>query len=294
MKDRSLKKGWPKRRWLIRSLSGVSLLIGGLALWFRLPFSPLKRDFLQDVAALKARQPEMTGVFTREELENLPELLQRYLAHCGYLDASRARWMSMHYNDVRFLQSVNGSALTIDYSQLNTAAEPARLALVESSLYGVPFQGYDYYQDGVGGMKGVIGKIFTLFDQRGTEMDRAALVTYLAEVLFLPSAFFSGNIHFEEAGEDQLRATLTAYGQTVSGIFSFNDDTEMIRFTTDDRSRAGDDGTMTRTPWIATCGDYRRAENGCLQPTMFKATWQLPDGDFTYFDGKIRAITYDE
>lgn len=268
--------------------------VAGAALWFRLPYSPLKKTFVDDVALAKARQPEMTGAFTRQDLENLPELLQRYLIHCGYIDMPQMRWMTMRYEDVAFLQSVDGPALTIDYTQLNTAAAPARLALVESSLYGIPFQGYDYYQDGVGGMKGVIGKIVTLFDQRGAEMDRSALVTYLAEALFLPSALLNDDIHFAEIGADQLRATITAFGQTVSGVFTFNNKAEMIRFTTNDRSLTNDDGSTTKTPWTATCGNYQRAENGCLQPTAFKATWQLPDGDFTYFDGKIKAITYDE
>ena len=268
--------------------------VAGAALWFRLPYSPLKKTFADDVALAKARQPEMTGAFARQDLENLPELLQRYLIHCGYLDMPKMRWMTMRYEDVEFLQSVDGPALTIDYTQLNIAAEPARLALVESSLYGIPFQGYDYYQDGVGGMKGVIGKIVTLFDQRGAEMDRSALVTYLAEILFLPSALLNDDIHFAEIGAGQLRATITAFGQTVSGVFTFNNKAEMIRFTTNDRSLSNDDGSTTKTPWVATCGDYQHAENGCLQPTTFKATWQLPDGDFTYFDGKIKAITYNE
>ena len=102
------------------------------------------------------------------------------------------------------------------------------------------------------------------------------------------------DIHFAEVGAGQLRATITAFGQTVSGVFTFNDKAEMIRFTTNDRSLSNDDGSTTKTPWVATCGDYQHAENGCLQPTTFKATWQLPDGDFTYFDGKIKAITYNE
>ena len=80
----------------------------------------------------------------------------------------------------------------------------------------------------------------------------------------------------------------------MSGVFTFNNKAEMIRFTTNDRSLSNDDGSTTKTPWVATCGDYQHAENGCLQPTTFKATWQLPDGDFTYFDGKIKAITYNE
>lgn len=283
-------------KWLNKRTAAAifTFAIGGSAFWFRLPYAPLRKEFSLDIAALKARQPERAEVPMRTELETLPDILQRYLIHCGYLGAPKMRWMTMRYKDVAFLQSVNGPALTIDYLQLNTAAEPARLALVESHLYGVPFQGYDYYQDGIGGMKGVVAKHITLFDQCGPEMDRSGLVTYLAEAFLLPSALLSEDIHFEAIGTYQLRATLTAYGQTVSGIFTFNDDAEMIRFTTDDRSLTGDDGTMTKTPWTASCGDYQRSASGYLQPTTFRATWHLPESDFTYFDGKITAITYDD
>lgn len=283
-------------KWLNKRTAAAifTFAIGGSAFWFRLPYAPLKKEFSIDIAALKKRQPETSEVLIREELETLPELLQRYLIHCGYLGAPKMRWMTMCYKDVAFWQSVNGRALNIDYTQINTAVVPARLAFVDSRFYGVPFQGYDYYQDGIGGMRGVIAKHITLFDQRGPEMDRAALVTYLAEVFLLPSALLSHHIHFEEIGAHQLRATITAYGQIVSGIFTFNDAGEMIRFTTDDRSRTNEDGTMTKTPWTASCGDYQRSASGYLQPTTFKATWHLPDRDFTYFDGKITSITYDD
>ncbi len=42
-----------------------------------------------------------------------------------------------------------------------------------------------HYLDGKGGMKGVIAKLFTLFDQTGEDMDRACLATFLAECMFL-------------------------------------------------------------------------------------------------------------
>ena len=121
-------------------------------------------------------------------------------------------------------------------------------------------------------MKGVIGKIVTLFDQRGAEMDRSALVTYLAEILFLPSALLNDNIHFAEIGAGQLRATITAFGQTVSGVFTFNNKRDDSLYHKRPQP-LDDDGSTTKTPWVATCGDYQRAGNGCLQPTTFKATW---------------------
>ena len=71
-------------------------------------------------------------------------------------------------------------------------------------------------------MKGVIAKLFTLFDQKGEDMDRACLATYLAECMFVPAALLQDYIEFEEISEYQVKATITAYDQTVSGIFTFN------------------------------------------------------------------------
>ncbi len=51
------------------------------------------------------------------------------------------------------------------------------MALIDSSIFGIPFEGYDSYQNGTGGMKGVIAKAITLFDQTGTDMDKACLAT---------------------------------------------------------------------------------------------------------------------
>lgn len=275
-------------------LAVLLFIIAALMLWFRLPYAPLKDAFEADVLRLKARQPEAEGVLTRTDAADLPEVLQRYLAHCGYFDRPQMRWMTVHYEDVAFVQNPDTPPLTIDYTQVNTVSEPARLAFIDSSLYGVPFQGYDYYQDGVGGMKGVLGKLVTLFDQRGTEMDRAALVTYLAESLFAPAILLQDNVSCETIDDHHMRATITAYDETVSGVFTFNDAGEMIRFTTNDRSYATGDGKAVLYPWSAVCGDYRLNENGLRQPTTFRAVWHLPEGDCVYFDGKVSAITYDD
>ena len=279
-------------------LAGLLLvLMGGLFVWFRLPYSPLAQSFHQDTKKVKAQQPMVRATMSREKMAVLPEVIQRYLLHCGYQDQPLMRWMTVRFEDVAFYQNPDEPALTIDYTQVNTAAKPVRLAFIDSSYYGVSFEGYDYYLHGEGRMKGVLGKVVPLFDQRGVEMDRAALVTYLAESIFMPSALLSDAFRFEEIDAHTVRARLTAYGQTVSGLFTFNDDAEMTSFTTNDRSLTEDDGTMTPTPWTMRCDDYRASSAGAgdiLQPTTFRITWHLADGDFTYFDGKVKAITYDD
>lgn len=166
------------------------------------------------------------------------------------------------------------------------------MALIDSSMFGIPFEGYDYYQNGTGGMKGVIAKAITLFDQTGSDMDKACLVTFLAESLFAPTILLQDYITFEEISDFEVRATISYKGQTASGIFTFNEQYEMISFTTNDRAVANTDGTVEYITWSALCGDYAVAKNGIKYPTKFQAVWNYPDGDFTYFDGTIHEVSY--
>ena len=194
------------------------------------------------------------------------------------------------YHDVDFMQGRNGPKLKIDYTQYNFVYEPCRLALIDSRIFGIPFEGYDYYQDGVGGMKGVIAKAITLFHQSGADMNRACLATYLAESMFAPSILLQDYITFEEISDYEIKATITYGGQMASGVFSFNKDYEMVSFTTNDRAVIGMDGAMEYIQWSALCGEYTASPDGILHPTRLQAVWNYPDGDFVYFDGIISKI----
>lgn len=44
------------------------------------------------------------------------------------------------------------------------------MALIYSSMFGILFAGYNYYQNGAGSTEDVIAKALTLFDQTGEEM----------------------------------------------------------------------------------------------------------------------------
>ena len=232
-------------------------------------------------------------VFTTDEFESFPVAIQKYIENNGYIGKRKMNLVRMEYHDVAFSQGRNGPNLTIDYTQYDYAANPDRLALIESSMFGIPFQGYDYYLDGRGGMKGVIAKLITLFDQTGEDMDRACLATFLAECMFVPTVLLQDYICFEEISEYQVKATITAYGQTVSGTFTFNEDYEMVSFSTNDRAVTGSDGTVEYVPWTAVCDSYEIGADGINHPTSFQAIWNYQDGDFIYFDGAISSIIYE-
>lgn len=282
-----------KRKML--AVIGVMLLfVGVIFVWFYIPYSPVKGDFQKDVDTLISENQLQTDheVFTEKDFSHLPVAIQKYIQGCGYIGTPKMSYLKMEYHNVDFAQAKNGPALKIDYTQYNFINKPCRMALIDSSMFGIPFEGYDYYQNGIGGMKGVIAKTITLFNQTGGDMDKACLATFLAESLFAPTILLQDYITFEEISTHKIRATITYGGQVASGIFTFNELYEMISFTTNDRAVAGTDGSMEYIPWSAICNDYQLASNGIKYPTRFQAVWNYQDGDFVYFDGVISDVSY--
>ena len=279
---------------MFAAIGVLLILVGMLTIWFNISYSPVKKQFQNDVAALlNENQLSVDNeVFTEKDFSHLTIAIQKYIENCGYIGTPKMSYLKMEYHNVDFSQGRNGSTLKIDYTQYNFVKEPCRMARIDSSMFGIPFEGYDYYRNGTGGMKGVIAKTITLFDQTGTDMNKACLVTFLAESLFAPTILLQDYIIFEELSDFKVRATITYGGQTVSGIFTFNEQYEMISFTTNDRAVAGTDGSMEYVPWSALCNDYQFSENGIKYPTKFQAVWNYADGDFVYFDGIISELSY--
>ena len=283
-----------RNREMLIAVGIIFVLVGVLMVWFNISYSPVKKQFQNDVDSLVENNKllDENEVFTKEDFADFPLSIQKYIEHCGYIGTPKMSYLKMEYQDVDFVQGRNGAKLKIDYTQYNFIKEPCRIALIDSSMFGVPFEGYDYYKSGTGGMKGVIAKAITLFDQTGADMDKACLATFLAESMFAPSILLQDYLTFEEISDFEVQATITYGGQTASGVFTFNEQYEMISFTTNDRAATGTDGSMEYIPWSALCNDYKVSENGIKYPTKFQAVWNYPDEDFIYFNGVISGVSY--
>mgnify|MGYP004545411043 FL=1 len=283
-----------RNREMLIAVGIIFVLVGALMVWFNISYSPVKKQFQNDVDSLVENNKllDENEVFTKEDFADFPLSIQKYIEHCGYIGTPKMSYLKMEYQDVDFVQGRNGAKLKIDYTQYNFIKEPCRIALIDSSMFGVPFEGYDYYKSGTGGMKGVIAKAITIFDQTGADMDKACLATFLAESMFAPSILLQDYITFEEISDFEVQATITYGGQTASGVFTFNEQYEMISFTTNDRAATGTDGSMEYIPWSALCNDYKVSENGIKYPTKFQAVWNYPDEDFIYFNGVISGVSY--
>lgn len=271
------------------------IIVSLILTWFNISYSPLKSKFKRDIISLinENKILDSNEYFSISDFNKFPLAIQKYIENCGYIGKKKMIYLKMKYKNVNFMQGQNGPKLKIDYTQYNFVKEPERLALIDSNLFAIPFEGYDYFINGKGGMKGIIAKIITLFNQNGKEMDKACLVTFLAESLFAPNILLQDYIYFEEIDSYNIKATINYKEIRASGIFTFNDNYEMISFTTNDRTAIETDGSMEYVKWSAICEEYITSNNGIKYPSKFKAVWNYPNKDFIYFDGNIDDISYD-
>ena len=82
-------------------------------------------------------------LFYEEDIKHLPPSLQKYFSYAGFPGKQKPAYMSIIFKDVDFVMT--DRKLKIDYTQYDFVDKPLRYALIYSSLYGVPFQGMDYF-----------------------------------------------------------------------------------------------------------------------------------------------------
>ncbi|HQL35035.1 MAG TPA: hypothetical protein PLG67_00410 [Bacillota bacterium] len=284
-----MKKGSKKRMFLVMGV--LLVIIGIVTVFFNSSYSKTRAEFSGLTGSLLAGLPGESGTFTEEDIVDLPLPVQKYFRYCGYIGTPKMSFMKAIYKDVDFSFGKDKSTIKINNTQYNFVNKPIRIAYIDSSLYGIPFEGLDSFTAGKASMKGVLAKLFTLFNQTGEALDKSSLVTYLSECLIIPNAALQDYISWEEIDDLHAKATISHNGIVAGGIFTFNKNGEILSFETDDREAAALDGTSEKVKWSAVFSEYAE-KDGIRKPTVLQAIWHYDDGDLVYFDGKDIKIEF--
>lgn len=268
----------------------IGLIIFLLVVYFNVPYSGLKSDFNKYLAKneenTKAHQKASKLTFN-----DLPQCMQNFYKYTGLAQKADSRHVNFDFKAADFVNIEMKKTLKIDYSEHIFADVPARFAFIDSSLMGIPFQGLDSFIDGKGGMRGVIAKNYTLFNQRGEDMDKATLVTWLAEIIFMPAELLNGDIEIKELDKNSVSVSINYAKLNVSGVYKFRDNGELYEFVTDDRGLCYTDGRIEYKKWSALYEDYTK-KGALLLPDRLRAVWHFDDNDLVYFDGDSLEYTF--
>ncbi len=302
--------------WIILTVLAIVLI--GMLIFFRVPYSPVRAKYKkvteerlaeeERLTAAKATQESTASPETSSEtspetkIANLPEPVQRYLRQSGFLslnpslnlsfspslNRTKTLGMSASLHNADFVMGPERT-IKVDYVQLNLANRPERYALITASLFGIPFEGFDAFTGEVGSMKGVLAKIIPLFNQKGENMTKAGLVTWLAECLLVPGAALQDFIAWEAIDQNHAAASITWNGHRASGVFTFAENGDLLGFRTSDRTATDMNGHETQVDWSELYSDYHEVD-GLHLPQIIQSVWHYPAGDIIYFnEGKVPA-----
>ena len=273
-------------------LSSVAILITAVIIFFMIPYSITEDGFQKDVQRHSEQSIIQLGVFTEQDIEVLPVPVQNHFRVAGYIDIPKMESMTACVQSASLRESNGKSPMNIRYTVYSFAHTPIRLAYIKSSILGIPFEVYDSTQNGIGFMKGVVAKLFTIFNETGPEMDKSQLLTYLSECFLVPSSIISEYITWEPIDVNHVKAAIAYKGVSGSGIFTFYDNGLVQSFFTSERARIETNGKIDYPGWSIVYEDYYE-NNGVCIPKTVKTIWHEDDGDLVYFYTNNFNITFD-
>ena len=225
------------------------------------------------------------------EIVGLPAAVQRYLRFMGVVDRPR-EWSFRARFSGRFRMRPGMAWMPAEAWQYNSAITVARVFILRVRLAGVlPMTGKDIYFDGHGRMLGKLLGLVTVADGEGEEFDIGELTTYLNDaVLFAPSFLLRDEVVWSQVDANAFDVTLSDAGRSVSGRVLIDERGAPVDFATTDRF-IDLPGGPRRAEWRTPIPEWVDV-NGRPMPGPFKCVWNLPEGEFSYIEGRLDPASF--
>lgn len=183
--------------------------------------------------------------------------------------------------------------MQMDAEQYNKIEEPEFFWLANVKI--APFlylKGQDKYEKGRGKMF-IRFFLVPIVHATGFEIDQGALIRYLAEIVWFPTAALAEYIRWEEISPVSAKATMTYKGITGSGIFTFTPEGDWESFEATRYYQRKGRSTLEKWHVEADPSGFKEFQ-GFRIPAKSEVTWQLKEGAFTWFKVQITEAEYNK
>jgi hypothetical protein len=276
--------------WAGTIVNGLLLLVVVHAVLTQGPWS-FRAEFDREVAQRVVSAPAPPPI-TEHDLAPLPAPVQRYLHATGVVGQPRVRSYRLRFRG-RIRSAPDTAWMPFEADQHSFTNAPARLFLMRARLFGVPVDAWHRLSEGHATMQVTLAGVVPIVNASGEVMDRSEAVTLFNDMCLLaPGTLIDRQIRWEPVDANTVRAHFTHYRQTISAVLFFDGEGLLTNFVSDDRSRASADGrSFTRLRFSTPVRDYRQYGPVRL-PRMGEARYHLPEGEFTYGEFDLQAVSY--
>lgn len=125
--------------------------------------------------------------------------------------------------------------------------------------------------------------------QRGPEVAAGEALRYLAELAWVPHALVHNrDLEWRELDDDRVEVATRVRGRRLAVELAFDEGGDIAGSTSRMRRRKVD-REWVETPWGGAFGGYETL-GGIRVPTTGEAYWDLPEGRYVYFRGRITSV----
>lgn len=156
---------------------------------------------------------------------------------------------------------------------------------------GIYMHGQDSFASGKGRMSVRLFSLIPLVRAAGDAIDQGAMVRYLAEMIWFPSAALENYISWRPMEGQQAEAIMTYQNCSASGTYQFNNQGDVIRFQAKRYYSQGKSSHLE--DWLVEMDPqgYKNFD-GIWVPAKASVSWKLATGIFTWLKLEINHIQY--
>ncbi|WP_165267468.1 DUF6544 family protein [Fodinibius halophilus] len=267
------------------TVANVIIMAGGILGYGHWSFNAMvDRELDQFWNGVASEQTEGDG----KKIDDLPPVVQKWL---NQSDINNQEAVKLNQKG-RLKTTPEGSWMLVEADQYVNVDSPEFLWIADVQMASyIHLAGRDKYKDGKGHMLIKLLSLFPVANAKGAKIDQATLVRYLAEIVWYPRAATKEYIEWEQIEERKARATIENEGIITSGIFEFNKEGMPVQFEAE-RYYSRKEGATLETWLIDIEPSSYRVFDGMKIPTKASVTWQLDDGEFTWYLLEITDATY--
>ncbi|MBU0558312.1 MAG: hypothetical protein KJ799_02480 [Bacteroidetes bacterium] len=246
----------------------------------------------EKINSLRATIKTEKKIFSYNEIEDLPFLLQRYYKNTITEGAVKPQFVRLKQTtEFKFQENSAWRKFTSEqYYSINkpgyvlTSSEIASSLLSEKTI--------ESYVETKGEKLVKFLSSITTEDADGVEMNNSGLFKYFSDAVFFPSALLpSVNVKWIQVAPLIARGTFWDKNIRIGADFHFDEDGNILKITSEDKYRITKQG-FQRSHFTIVFSDYKEFD-GLKIPTSAEATWNLPGRDFLFSKYTINDLSYD-
>jgi hypothetical protein len=270
-------------------------LLAGLVVGVALNRRSQQRRLDAQIAELFAQVETLPIYYSEADVADEPEPVRRYFAR--NLNEGMPHQSCARVRETGSWRTEPGKPWTrLEAEEYMVARPLGRLWYAKlRPLPGVWLDVTEWYLRGQAHVESKLLSSVTTVDASGPATRRSALLRHVASLPLFPGALLpSDEIAWEAVSAETSRVVLRDHDLEVSGLFSFDELGNIVRFETDERPYDGP-GEPEQVRWVVRYAEHRDfGSAGDLQlPTKLDLEWELDGRTFHYLDMRVEAFELD-